>query len=132
MLLTDLSPDQFLTFYVTVNNKITQLISHGSDSSERLGGIYALDALVDFDGVDVAAKYTRFTQNLKTILRGKDINPMQPAAIALGKLCRPGGSLISELVDSEVNTALEWLQNDRVEERRYSAVLVLRDRKSVV
>lgn len=55
------------------------------------------------------------------------MNPMQPAAVALGKLCRPGGSLISELVDSEVNTALEWLQNDRVEERRYSAVLVLRE-----
>jgi FKBP12-rapamycin complex-associated protein len=123
----DLTPEQFLTFYNAVNNKITQLITHGSDSAERLGGIYALDSLVDFDGVDVAAKYTRFTQNLKTILRGKDINPMQPAAIALGKLCRPGGSLISELVDSEVNTALEWLQNDRVEERRYSAVLVLRE-----
>ncbi|PNY25181.1 Phosphatidylinositol 3-kinase tor2 [Tolypocladium capitatum] len=123
----DLSQEQFLSFYNTVNNKITQLITHGSDYAERLGGIYALDALVDFDGVDVAAKYTRFTQNLKTILRGKDINPMQPAAIALGKLCRPGGSLISELVDSEVNTALEWLQNDRVEERRYSAVLVLRE-----
>ncbi|KAH7175343.1 armadillo-type protein [Dactylonectria macrodidyma] len=123
----DLSPEQFLAFYNAVNNKVTQLITHGSDSSERLGGIYALDALIDFDGVDVALKYTRFTQNLKTILRGKDINPMQPAATALGKLCRPGGSLISELVDSEVNTALEWLQNDRVEERRYSAVLVLRE-----
>lgn len=86
-----------------------------------------MDALIDFEGVDVALKYTRFTQNLKTVLRAKDINPMQPAAIALGKLCRPGGSLISELVDSEVNTALEWLQNDRIEERRYSAVLVLRE-----
>ncbi|KAG5961236.1 hypothetical protein E4U57_007788 [Claviceps arundinis] len=119
--------DQFTAFYNAVNNKITQLITHGSDSAERLGGVAALDALVDFDGVDVAAKYTRFTQNIKTILRGKDINPMQPAAIALGRLCCPGGSLVSELVDSEVNTALEWLQNDRVEERRYSAVLVLRE-----
>lgn len=52
---------------------------------------------------------------------------MQPAAAALGKICRPGGSLISELVESEVKTALEWLQSDRVEERRYSAVLVLRE-----
>lgn len=114
-------------FYNSVNNKITNLILHGNDSSERLGGVYALDALVDFDGVDVTAKYTRFTANLKTILRGKDIVPMQPAAIALGKLCRPGGSLISELVESEVKTALEWLQSDRIEEKRYSAVLVLRE-----
>ncbi|PHH75663.1 hypothetical protein CDD82_4330 [Ophiocordyceps australis] len=123
----DMSQDGFAEFYKAVNQRITQLISHGNDSSERLGGIYALDALVDFDGVDVAAKYTRFTQNLKTVLRGRDLNSMQPAAIALGKLCRPGGSLISDFVESEVNTAFEWLQNDRVEERRYSAVLVLRE-----
>jgi FKBP12-rapamycin complex-associated protein len=62
----DLSPELFQSFYNAVNNKITQLITHGSDSSERLGGIYALDALIDFEGVDVAVKYTRFTQNLKT------------------------------------------------------------------
>ncbi|KAI1329513.1 TOR kinase [Xylariaceae sp. FL0255] len=123
----DFHAEQFLVLYNTVNSKITTLILHGNDSSERLGGVYALDALVDFDGVDVTAKYTRFTANLKTILRGKDLVPMQPAAIALGKLCRPGGSLISELVESEVKTALEWLQSDRIEEKRYSAVLVLRE-----
>ncbi|KAI0601930.1 FAT-domain-containing protein [Biscogniauxia sp. FL1348] len=123
----DFQPEQFNLFYNSVNNKITNLMIHGNDVSERLGGVYALDALVDFEGVDVTAKYTRFTANLKTILRGKDIVPMQAAAVALGKLCRPGGSLISELVESEVKTALEWLQSERVEEKRYSAVLVLRE-----
>lgn len=126
-LFVDLSPDHFHAFYTTVNNRITQLITHGSDSSERLGGIYALDSLIDFEGVDASLKYTRFTQNLKTILRGKDITPMQAAAAALGKLCRPGGSLTSELVEAEVKTALEWLQSERIEERRYSAVLELRE-----
>ncbi|KAK8078846.1 armadillo-type protein [Apiospora phragmitis] len=95
--------------------------------ADRLGGVYAMDALADFDAVDATIKYTRFMNNLKTILRGQDTVPMQPAAIALGKLCRPGGSLISELVESEVKTSLEWLQSDRVEEKRYSAVLVLRE-----
>ena len=52
---------------------------------------------------------------------------MQAAAIALGKLCQPGGTLTSELVDAEVKTALEWLQSERIEERRYSAVLELRE-----
>lgn len=106
--------------------KITTLI-HSTVAADRLGGVYAMDALADFDGVDVNLKYTRFTNNLKSILRGQDIVPMQPAAIALGKLCRPGGSLISELVESEVKTALEWLQSDRIEEKRYSAVLILRE-----
>lgn len=110
-----------------VNTRINQLISHSSDSADKIGGVYALDALLDFDGIDNGTKTTRFTQSLRTILRGKDIVPMQHAAIVLGKICRPGGSLVSELVEAEVKTALEWLQSDRVEERRYSAVLVLRE-----
>lgn len=52
---------------------------------------------------------------------------MRPAAEVLGKLCRPGGSIISELVEAETKNALEWLSSDRIEERRYSAVLVLRE-----
>ena len=129
MLLTisDFPQERFIEFYNVVNSRITQLISHGNDPADRLGGIHALDALIDFDGVDAAQKTTRFTQSLRTVLRGKDLTPMQAAAVALGKLCRPGGSLISELVESEVKTALEWLQSDRVEERRYSSVLVLRE-----
>ncbi|KAI0129767.1 armadillo-type protein [Xylariales sp. AK1849] len=123
---TDQSSDTFTSFYNTVNTKITGLV-HSNIPADRLGGVYAMDALADFDGVDVTLKYTRFTNNLKSVLRGQDIVPMQPAAIALGKLCRPGGSLISELVESEVKTSLEWLQSDRVEEKRYSAVLVLRE-----
>ncbi|KAF3011376.1 phosphatidylinositol kinase- protein kinase tor1 [Neopestalotiopsis sp. 37M] len=118
--------DTFTAFYNQVNSKITSLV-HSNISADRLGGVYAMDALADFDGVDVTLKYTRFTNNLKGILRGQDIVPMQPAAVALGKLCRPGGSLISELVESEVKTSLEWLQSERVEEKRYSAVLVLRE-----
>ncbi|KAH8902209.1 phosphatidylinositol 3-kinase tor2 [Coniochaeta sp. PMI_546] len=123
----EMTPEQFLAFYNIVNSKIIALIAHGNDSYDRMGAVYILDSLVDFDGIDVAIKYTRFASNLKMILRGKDLVPMQPAAMVLGKLCKPGGSLISELVESEVKTALEWLQSERVEERRYSAVLILRE-----
>lgn len=92
-----------------------------------MGGIYALESIVDIETADQATKYARFLQNLKAVLRGKDIAPMQAAAVTLGKMCRPGGSVISELVESETQMALEWLQNERVEERRYSAALVLRE-----
>ena len=109
-----------------MNTRISSFIQ-SSDSFERLGGVYALDNLVDLEGVESSVKFARYTQALKTVLRGKDINPMQPAAVALGKLCRPGGALTSELVESEVNNAIEWLQNDRIEERRYAAILVLRE-----
>ncbi|KAI9050994.1 hypothetical protein LZ554_005104 [Drepanopeziza brunnea f. sp. 'monogermtubi'] len=123
----DLTNERFTEFYAVVNSRINQFISHSNDPAEKIGGIYALDALIDFDGVDHGTKTTRFTQSLRTVLRGKDLVPMQHAAAALGKICRPGGSLVSELVEAEVKTALEWLQSDRVEERRYSAVLILRE-----
>jgi FKBP12-rapamycin complex-associated protein len=122
-----MTPEQFLTFYNAINTRIIALVAHGDSTWDRMGAVYVLDALVDFEGIDMAIKYTRFASNLKMILRGKDTTPMQPAAIVLGKLCKPGGSLISELVESEVKTALEWLQSERVEERRYSAVLILRE-----
>ncbi|KAL2022046.1 hypothetical protein VTK56DRAFT_6286 [Thermocarpiscus australiensis] len=122
----EMGAEQFQRFFDIVNQRTSALIQ-GADTYDRMGGVYILDALVDFDGIEPALKYSRFQQYIGIILRGKDLNPMQPAAVVLGKLCKPGGSLISELVDAEVQTALEWLQSDRVEERRYSAVLVLRE-----
>jgi FKBP12-rapamycin complex-associated protein len=49
------------------------------------------------------------------------------AAHALGRLAVPGGALTAELVESEVKSALEWLQSERQENRRFAAVLTLRE-----
>ena len=49
------------------------------------------------------------------------------AARALGRLATPGGTLTAELVEAEVKTALEHLQTDRQENRRFAAVLILRE-----
>ncbi|KAK0644594.1 armadillo-type protein [Cercophora newfieldiana] len=122
----EMGAEQFQSFFNVVNQRTMTLIQ-GADTYDRMAGVYILDVLVDFDGIEPALKYSRFQQYIGTILRGRDLNPMQPAAVVLGRLCKPGGSLISELVDAEVQTALEWLQSDRVEERRYAAVLVLRE-----
>lgn len=119
--------DQFSLFFNSINQRTMTLIQGADNYYDRMGGVYILDALVDFDGIEPALKYSRFQQHIGAILRGKSLEPMQPAAVVLGKLCKPGGSLISELVNAEVQTALEWLQSDRVEERRYAAVLVLRE-----
>lgn len=125
--ISDLPHEQFIEFYKVLTSRITQIISHGSEPEDRLGGIYVLDALIEIDDVEVARQTTRFAQSLRGVLRGKNMLLMEAAATALGKMCRPGGSLVSELVESEVSNALEWLHSARVAERRYSAVLVLRE-----
>ena len=49
------------------------------------------------------------------------------AAKTLGHLVTPGGTLTAEIVDAEVKFAMEWLQVERSENRRFAAALVLHE-----
>lgn len=44
-----------------------------------------------------------------------------------GHLVRAGGTLATDIVEFDMKRALEWLQGDRSEQRRYAAVLVLKE-----
>ncbi|KAI4162793.1 MAG: hypothetical protein LQ342_003510 [Letrouitia transgressa] len=123
----DLSPDQFQEFYVNVNHKLAQAIVSSADLNEKIGGIFAVEQLINFDGDDAAQKTTRFSGYLRAALRSNDNNVLIYAARALGRLAVPGGALTAELVESEVKSALEWLQSDRQESRRFAAVLIVRE-----
>ncbi|KAF2280167.1 phosphatidylinositol 3-kinase tor2 [Westerdykella ornata] len=123
----ELPPSSFANYYSDVNSRISNLIINGNDSSDRIGGIHALNALIDFKGDDAGQKTTRFASYLRSVMRGSDYAAMYVAARALGRLAKPGGTLTAELVDAEVKGALEWLQLDRTEARRFAAVLILRE-----
>ncbi|KAK3060939.1 hypothetical protein LTS18_007365, partial [Coniosporium uncinatum] len=124
---TELTPAAFSPIHIDVTHKITQLVIQGTETSDRIGGIHTLTALIDFKGDDAGQKTTRFASFIRHILRGNDTTAMVVAAKALGKLATPGGTLTAELVESEVKQALEWLQGDRVENKRFAAVIVLRE-----
>ncbi|KAF2871907.1 armadillo-type protein [Massariosphaeria phaeospora] len=123
----ELAPNAFANFYNEVNLRISTLIVSGNDTNERIGGIHALNALIDFKGDDAGQKTTRFASYLRNVMRGADIASMVVAAKALGRLAKPGGTLTAELVEAEVKGALEWLQLERSENRRFAAVLILRE-----
>ena len=127
VLWTDWPPEKFLEFYNAVSQRIAQLVVTGSDAYERIGGLQALDRLIEFDGVDAAQKTTRFASYLRNALRSNDNIVLIYAARSLGHLAKPGGALTAELVESEVQLALEWLQSERQENRRFAAVLVIRE-----
>lgn len=110
-----------------MNQRIAHFIVTSSDSSEKIGGILAVEQLINFDGDDAAQKTTRFAGYLRAALRSNDNTVLVFAARALGRLAIPGGALTAELVESEVRSALEWMQSDRQESRRFAAVLILRD-----
>lgn len=121
------TPEQFQDAYRVVVQRASTLVVSGADTTERIGGIYALNELIDFKGDDAGQKTTRFANCLRTVLRGTDTAAMVVAARALGKLAIPGSPLTAELVDSEVKAALESLQVDRQENRRFAAVLTIRE-----
>jgi FKBP12-rapamycin complex-associated protein len=98
-----------------------------ADTNERIGGIIAIESLIHFEGDDAASRTTRFSGYLRAALRSNDNDVLVYAAEALGHLATPGGALTAELVESEVKGALEWLQSDRQESRRFAAVLIIRE-----
>lgn len=122
----ELPADKFQEYYNLVNHRIAQLVGSSNDTNEKIGGILALDRLIDFDGDDAAQK-GRFASHLRNAMRSNNNAVLIFAARALGRLAVPGGSLTAELVDSESKIALEWLQSDRQENRRFAAVLSIRE-----
>ena len=123
----ELPPDRFQDFYLNLNHRLAQAVVTSTDVNERIGGIFAVEQLINFDGDDAAQKTTRFSSYLRSALRSNDNSLLVHAARALGHLAIPGGALTAELVESEVKSALEWLQSDRQESRRFAAVLTVRE-----
>ncbi|KAL2355347.1 TOR1 phosphatidylinositol 3-kinase [Cryomyces antarcticus] len=125
----ELGPEPFGVYYNDVNQRISTLVSSGNTSHERIGGILALDKLIEFKGhgEDATRQTTRFALMLQNVLNGNDKDAMIAAAQALGKLAKPGGALTTEIVESQSQLALEWLHSERIENRRFAAVLILRE-----
>ncbi|KAH9264533.1 hypothetical protein BASA83_012004 [Batrachochytrium salamandrivorans] len=110
-----------------LNRRIFELIQ-SQDVDEKIGGVTALDKLIDLDGGEEnLTKVTRFANYLRIILPGTDPRITVSACSALGHLARNTGTLATEFVEFEVKRALEWLQGDRHEARRFAAVLVLKE-----
>ncbi|KAJ8330853.1 phosphatidylinositol kinase- protein kinase tor1 [Batrachochytrium dendrobatidis] len=123
----EVTGEQFSKFTNDVNRKIFELIQ-SQDIDEKIGGIAALDKLIDLDGGEEnLTKVTRFANYLRIVLPGTEQRITDAACNALGHLAQVTGTLATEFVEFEVKRALEWLQGDRHEAKRYAAVLVLKE-----
>ena len=125
----DLSPEQFNRYNNEINKTIFELL-HGKETSEKLGGIAALNALIDFDsgvGEENATKTARFSNYLSSLILLNDLVIMKQSTKTLGKLATPGGALTGDFVDSEAKRAMEWLLSDNKqhENRRHAAILII-------
>lgn len=101
------------------------MIQNGADTHERIAGLEALNAIIDFRSDEGGVRIVQINNALKRVFAGNDKNAMCVAAKVLGHLVEPGGALEVVIVDSEVKTALEWLQSGGSENKRWAAVLML-------
>jgi serine/threonine-protein kinase mTOR len=123
------SPERFSSFYDTLTKRISNLIlDQTSDVNDKVGGILALDRLIDCDAIDAASKVSKYSNFLRAALRNNEFAILDAATRALGHLARPGGAYTAELVEAEMTSAFEWLQpENKQESRKLAAVLLIRE-----
>lgn len=135
------SPEELSAYTSYINKRIFGLIN-STRVNEQLGGIEAINGMVDLIsnnnedpsvpqlGLSTTTEQnantiTRYASYLRRLLSSNNLQVMKEATITLGKLAIPGGSLTGDFVEFEVKRSLEWLVTEKVENKRHAAVLIL-------
>ncbi|GJN89148.1 hypothetical protein Rhopal_002122-T1 [Rhodotorula paludigena] len=120
-----LSAEAFNKVYSEIHARCFALVN-SSDLQDKLAGITAIDKLVDVLGNDMS-RAIRLAASVQRAFPCPDPLVMTMAAKVFARLAAQGGSQMGEHVDIQVKSCIEWLQGERIEARRYAAVLVLRE-----
>ena len=120
--------EAFARYMRDLYRRILRLIN-SPDLRHRLGGVYAIDQLTDAKLGENVGKINRFATYLRDVMTPTcEPQLAEAASRALGHLVSVGGALTADIVDMEVKRSIAWLSDlERVEARRYAAVLILRE-----
>lgn len=146
----DLSGEAFFRFMDQLYDRITNLLE-SNDVGENLGALRAIDELIDVSLGENASKVSRFSSYMRTVFEVKrDPKILVLASKVLGHLARAGGAMTADEVEAglflysfincmvvwiyeyltysgpQVKNALDWLKGERIEYRRFAAVLILK------
>ncbi|KAF5842966.1 armadillo-type protein [Dunaliella salina] len=125
-----LSSETFSKFIQDINRRVEALLRKEQDIQKRLGGVLAIDELIDVKTVgDDANKTKHLWEMLSPALEyADDITLIETMARTMGRLVKSGGAMASDIVDLEVNRALSWCDpRDSTEAKRLAAVMLLRE-----
>lgn len=123
----NLSGDAFFRFMDQLYERLTCLLE-SNDVTENLGALRAIDELIDLKLGENALKVSKFSHYIRTVFESKrDPEILILASTVLGHLARAGGAMTADEVECQVKIALEWLRGERVEYRRFAAVLILKE-----
>ncbi|KAK1282825.1 Serine/threonine-protein kinase TOR [Acorus calamus] len=123
----DLSGEAFSRFMDQLYDRIFGLLE-SSDVAENLGALRAIDELIDTPLGESASKVSKFSNYLRTVFDTKrETEVLILASRVLGHLARAGGAMTADEVERQMKNALDWLRGERVEYRRFAAVLILKE-----
>ncbi|KAL2349528.1 hypothetical protein Fmac_003528 [Flemingia macrophylla] len=123
----DISGEAFSRFMDHLYDRISSLLE-SSDVAENLGALRAIDELIDVALGENASKVSRFSSYMRIVFDTKrDPEILVLASRVLGHLARAGGAMTADEVERQVKIALDWLRGNRVEYRRFAAVLILKE-----
>ncbi|KII85882.1 hypothetical protein PLICRDRAFT_144570 [Plicaturopsis crispa FD-325 SS-3] len=118
-----------------INKRLFELVHSQVSNVEKLGGILAIDNLLDVDGgetIESKRNLFRFYNYVKSLLPNPDVNIMLSASKTLGQIAAIGGAAFGEhFMDYEVPAAIGLLQGDKPGDKqdasRYAGVLILKE-----
>ncbi|GFP88661.1 serine/threonine-protein kinase tor [Phtheirospermum japonicum] len=123
----DLGGEAFSRFMDQMYDRITNLLE-SNEVAENLGALRAIDELIDIGIGENAVKVAKIAKYMRTAFEVKrEPETLVVASKVLGHLARAGGAMTADEVERLVKIALEWLRGDRVEYRRFAAVLILKE-----
>ncbi|XP_044490228.1 serine/threonine-protein kinase TOR-like isoform X2 [Mangifera indica] len=123
----DLSGEAFSRFMDQLYDRISSLLD-SNDVAENFGALRAIDELIDVALGENASKVSKFSGYMRTVFEVKrDREILVLASKVLGHLARAGGAMTADEVEFQVKMALDWLCGERVEYRRFAAVLILKE-----
>ncbi|XP_022148800.1 serine/threonine-protein kinase TOR [Momordica charantia] len=123
----DLNGEAFSRFMDQLYDRISILLE-SNDVAENLGALRAIDELIDVALGENASKVSKFSNYIRNVFELKrDPEILVLASRVLGHLARAGGAMTADEVERQVKVALDWLRGERVEYRRFAAVLILKE-----
>lgn len=123
----DLSGEAFSRFMDQLYDRISTLLE-SNDAAENMGALRAIDELIDVALGENASKVSKFSNYMRTVFETKrDPEILELASRVLGHLARAGGAMTADEVEHQIKIALDWLRGERVEYRRFAAVLILKE-----
>ncbi|KAJ5072007.1 serine/threonine-protein kinase tor [Anaeramoeba ignava] len=115
--------------FVLLMNEVYKIIStliNSNDHSDKMISVLLIDVLIEIKYEDPSSKVSRFSNHLKNLLLKHNItlSVIEKTTQVISNLAKFGGTMSSEFADSQIRLAIEFLHENRLESRRYAAVLL--------